>query len=134
MHLDMIDGEMVKPPFRITLKKTKWIRANQSGFLRFHVAPGEVVEKGDAIATNTSLLGRDEEVMSAPFHAAVLGMTTLPAVGPGEPIYHLGKLVKGTQRIERIRAKLPEGHPHEEVIEDLSSSMLVVAPPEMEAE
>jgi hypothetical protein len=70
--------------------------------------------------------------MTAPFSAAILGMTTLPAVSAGEPIYHLGRLAKGARRIEKIRADLPEGHPHEEIIEDLSSSMLVVDPPEPE--
>lgn len=128
-HFDMIDGKVVKPPFRIILKKTKWIRANGAGFVRFHVSPGEVIEKGDQIATNTSLLGKAEEVMCAPFDAAVLGMTTLPAVSPGEPVYHLGRLEKGVRKIEKIRAALPEGHPHEEVIVDLASSMMVVAPP-----
>ena len=130
VHFDMIDGEKVKPPFRNVVKKTKWIRANGAGFLRFHVSPGEVVKKGDAIATNTSLLGRTEEVMCAPFDAAVLGMTTIPAVSPGEPVYHLGRLEQGTKRIERILARLPDGHPHEEMVDDLASSMLVVDPPE----
>ncbi len=128
-HLDMIDGEVLKPPFRNILKTTKWVRANAAGLLRFHVPPGEVVKKGDPIATNTSLLGKEEEVMCAPFDAAVLGMTTLPAVSPGEPVYHLGRLEKGTKKIEAIRAALPDGHPHEGVIDDLASSMMVVAPP-----
>jgi hypothetical protein len=112
------------------LRKTKWIRANRGGFLRFHVAPGDVVEKAQPIATNTSLLGREAEVMTAPFDAAVLGMTTLPAVSPGEPVYHLGRLEKGARRIERIVAKLPDDHPHEETRDDLASSMIVVEPPD----
>jgi len=132
VHFEMIDGEVVNPPFRIIVKKTKWIRANGAGFLRFHVSPGVVVAKGDTIATNTSLLGKEEEVMCAPFDAAVLGMTTLPAVSAGEPVYNLGRLEKGARRIEKIRARLPDGHPHEAVIDDLSSSMIVVDPPEPE--
>ncbi len=128
--LGMFEGEVDKPPYQAIVKKTKWIRANRGGFLRFHAAPGDVVAKGDHIATNTSLLGHEEEVMKAPFDAAVLGMTTLPAVSPGEPVYHLGRLERGARRIRRIRAKLPHGAPHEEIIEDLSSSMLVVDPPD----
>ena len=57
----------------------------------------------------------------------------LPLEAAWEPVYHLGRLEKGTRRIERIRSKLPDGHPHEEVIDDLSSSMLVVDPPEPDA-
>ena len=128
--IGLLDGEVEPPPYRVVLKKTKWIRANRGGFLRFHTSPGDIVREGETIATNTSLLGREEEVMTAPFDAAVLGMTTLPAVSPGEPVYHLGRLEKGARKIERIRAKLPEGHPHEEIIDDLASSMLVVRPPE----
>jgi hypothetical protein len=67
--------------------------------------------------------------MSAPFDAAVLGMTTIPVVSPGEPVYHLGRLDDGTKKLERILSRLPEGHPHEEMVDDLASSMLVVAPP-----
>jgi len=131
--LGVLDGEVAEPPYRAVLKKTKWIRANRGGFLRFHTSPGDIVREGVAIATNTSLLGREEEVMIAPFDAAVLGMTTLPAVSPGEPVYHLGRLDRGAKKFEKARAKLPDGHHHEEMIDDLSSSMLVVQPPEVDA-
>jgi predicted deacylase len=135
VDLGMLDGEVEPPPFQVVLERTKWIRANRAGFLNFHVTPGDVVKEGGPLATNTSLLGGEEEVMSSPFDAAVLGMTTLPAVSAGEPIYHLGRLEKGVRRIERIRAKLPEGSPSERVMDDLSSSLLVVEPePEGPAE
>lgn len=132
--LGLIAGRVTPPPYRAVLKKTKWIRANRGGFIRFHTSPGDIVREGVPIATNTSLLGRDEEVMVAPFDAAVLGMTTLPAVSPGEPVYHLGRLEKGAKKYEDARAKLPDGHPHEEIIGDLSSSMIVVQPPDAKAE
>ena len=95
-----------------------------------HTSPGDIVRKGETIATNTSLLGREEEIMTAPFDAAVLGMTTLPAVSPGEPVYNLGRLEKGARKLEKLRAKLPDGHAHEGIIDDLSSSMIVVDPSE----
>jgi predicted deacylase len=93
--LGLVDGTPETPAYQIAVRRTKWVRADCGGFLRFHVAPGELVAKGDALATNTSLLGQEEEVMVAPFDAAVLGMTTLPAVRPGEPVCHLGRLEKG---------------------------------------
>jgi predicted deacylase len=126
--LDMIEEEREPPPFQVVVRKKTWIRAERGGFLKFHAAPGEFVEKGDALATNTSLLGREEEVMTAPFRAAILGMTTLPAVRPGEPVYHLGRIEKGFRRIERIRDALPEDDPHAEARDDLATSVRLEEP------
>jgi predicted deacylase len=126
--LEMLEGERTRPPFQVTLKKTKWIRADRAGFLNFHAVPGDVVGQGAPLATNTDLLGTESEVMIAPFDAAVLGMITLPAVGPGEPVYHLGRLEKGTAKIERIRERLPDESPLTRMIDDLSSSLLVTDP------
>ena len=126
IHLGMIEGEPQRPPFQAIVRKTRWIRADGGGFLRFHAMPGEVVLKGRPLATNTSLLGQEEQVLTSPFDAAVLGMTTLPAVSPGEPVYHLGYLEASARRLDRIRDGLPEGHHMDRIADDLSSSMLVV--------
>jgi predicted deacylase len=126
--LGLVDGTPETPAYQIAVRRTKWVRADCGGFLRFHVAPGELVAKGDALATNTSLLGQEEEVMVAPFDAAVLGMTTLPAVRPGEPVCHLGRLEKGVKRLERIRKHLPEDSPHEEALDGLATSVMVEEP------
>ncbi len=66
--------------------------------------------------------------MTAPFDAAVLGMTTLPAVSPGEPVCHLGQLAAGTRRIQAIRDALPDDHPHGRALDDLSANIRVVDP------
>lgn len=133
--LDMIQAEPVRPPFQVVVKQTRWIRANHGGFLQFHVSAGDIVRRGDLLATNTTLLGREGETLEAPFDAAVLGMTTLPAAGPGEPVCHLGRLEKGTRHLERARERLPDSHPHGRALEDLSSSVSVVEPsPDARAE
>jgi predicted deacylase len=126
----MVEGEPSEPPFRRTIEKTTWVRAERGGFLRFHVSPGDIVQEGEALATNTSLLGRERRVIHAPFDAAVLGMTTLPAVSPGEPVCHLGRLDRGARRLEEIQAGLPDDHPLDRAKEDLSSSVMVEAPGE----
>jgi hypothetical protein len=94
--------------------------------LQFHVKPGDVIEKDQALATNTTLLGRERSVLHAPFHAVVIGMTTLPAVSPGEPICNLGKLPKKVKpsALRRLRAK--EGGLEGRVVEHLASNVLVV--------
>jgi predicted deacylase len=88
-HLGMTAGEPEDPPFRVETDATTWVRAQNGGFLRFHVGPGEFIEKGQLIATNISLTGRRLNRIKAPRTGIVLGMTTLPAVSPGDPICHI---------------------------------------------
>ena len=81
------------------------------------------------LATNTTLLGCERSVLRAPFNSVVVGMTTLPAVSPGEPICNLGKLPKGINPRELLRVRSNEDGLEERVSEELSSSVLVVEPP-----
>ena len=124
--LDMLDGTLEHPAYRVKIQSTKWIRAERGGFLQFHVSPGDVVEKNQPLATNTTLLGRERRVLDAPFNAVVIGMTTLPATSPGEPVCNLGKLPKGTKPAELRRLRSREAGLEERVAEDLSSNILVV--------
>ncbi len=124
--LELMPGEIERPPFQRTIDRAKWIRAERGGFLQFHVAPGETVKAGQPLATNSNLLGREHNVLTAPFDGVVLGMTTLPTVGPGEPVCNLGHLTRGRRKIEKIIESLPEGHLHDRVVGDLASNVLVV--------
>ena len=126
--LEMLDGPVEAPDYQVVIQRSKWIRAEKGGFLQFHVTPGDIIAKDQPIATNTTLLGRERSVLRAPFDAAVIGMTTLPAISPGEPVCNLGQLPKGTRpsELRRLRS-LGDGH-EEQVTEDLASSLLVVEP------
>ena len=126
--LDMINCEMQSPDYQIVIERTKWIRVDHGGFLQFHISPGDVVEKGQALATNTTLLGSEQSVVRAPFNAVVVGMTTLPAINPGEPICNLGKLPKGTKPAFLKKQRARSGELEERVSESLSSSVMVVVP------
>ena len=126
-ELGMLDGERERPKYQLVLEKSKWIRAERGGFLQFHVKPGDVISKNDAIATNATLLGREQNVMHAPFDSVVIGMTTLPAVSPGEPICNLGRLPKGTRVSELLHKRSQEEDGLEErLVEELASNVLVV--------
>ena len=129
--LGMLGGDIERPKYQIVVKRSKWIRAEKGGFLRFHISPGDIVEKGQPLATNTTLLGRERSVLHSPFDAVVIGMTTLPAISPGEPVCNLGKLPKGTKpdRLLRLRSEDANGL-EERVSEDLASNVLVVEPTE----
>ena len=126
VSLGMVGGSQTEPEFRVETDATAWVRALHGGFLRFHVAPGDTVERGDAIATNTSLTGREQNVIESPRNGIVLGMTTLPAVAPGDPVCHLAYQKKSVlQRIERAREDLDSDSLHERTRDALSSSMLL---------
>lgn len=124
--LSMVRGTPEEPAYRFETDATKWIRATVGGFLEFHVAPGDVVSKGDAVATNTSLTGEDQNTITASRGGIVLGMTTLPAVAPGDPVCHLAYAKsRELERVERIVDDLDDGSLHERVREELSRSVRV---------
>jgi predicted deacylase len=123
----MVDGQAVRPPRQTVIQKTKWIRADRGGFLQFHVRPGEVVNEGQPLASNTSLLGQEQSVLVAPFRSLVLGMTTLPAVSPGEPVCHLGKLPANEDSPPHAGDWLADDL-RERTIGDLATNVLVVDP------
>lgn len=129
-HLDMMDGEIQSPEYQVIIEKSKWVRAERGGFLNFHVKPGDILEKDQPIATNSNLIGREHSVLHAPYHSVVIGMTTLPATSPGEPICNLGKLPKDTAPNKLRRLRSEEQGLEERMVEDLSSNVLVVEPGE----
>ncbi|MCO8120126.1 succinylglutamate desuccinylase/aspartoacylase family protein [Stieleria sp. TO1_6] len=91
-ELQMMDGKPDTPENQAVIRQTKWVRAERGGFMSMHVAPGDSVVKGQAIASNSNLLTEEQSRLESPFSGIVIGMTTLPAVQPGEPVVHLGRL------------------------------------------
>ena len=126
--LGMLDGELESPDYQVIIDSSKWIRAERGGFLQFHVQPGEIVRKEQPLATNTTLLGRERSALQAPFDAVVIGMTTLPAISPGEPVCHLGKLPRGTKPSKLRRLRSETDGLEERLTDRLASNNLVVEP------
>lgn len=126
--LNMIAGEIESPDYQIVVERSKWVRAESGGFLQFHVKPGDVVEKDQPLSTNTDLLGNEQGVLVAPFDSVVVGMTTLPAVSPGEPICHLGRLPKGMVPSSVRRDRRKEDGLELHLVSELSSNVMVVKP------
>ena len=130
VELGMLDGAPQLPRYQITVKTTKWVRAERGGFLQFHVAPGEIVGKDQPLASNTSLLGREQNVLASPFDGVILGMTTLPAVSPGEPVCHVGRMSKRARFAFERLAREQDDSLHERVLDDLAANVTVVEPTE----
>jgi len=129
-ELQMLKGEAESPDYQVIIEKSQWVRAERGGFLHFHIQPGDIIEKGQPLATNTTLLGHDQSMSYSPFDAVVIGMTTLPATSPGEPICNLGKLTKGTKPSELRHLRLKEDGLEGHMVKELSTNILMVDPKE----
>ena len=126
--LGMIDGPPATPPFQAEITRTVWVRAAHGGFLRFHVAPGDLVEAGQPIATNADLLGHELGVLVAPEEGVVLGMSTLPVVLPGEPVCHIAMPAGGIAPIRRALRRPADRHVHARLRDHLATNLAVTAP------
>ena len=133
ISLEMADGSPSVPAYQVVTRNTRWIRAEVGGFLSFHVAPGDVVEKGSPLATNTSLTGAEQNTLRAPRSGVVLGMTTLPAVAPGDAVCHLAVAKRDELRTlaSKIR-KLPSTSLESRLRSELASSIAVMPTSEEE--
>ena len=127
IHFDMIEGTIEKPPFQTVIDRTTWVRAELSGILKFHVSAGEIVKKGQLLATNYSILGQLQNVLSSPDDGIVLGMTTMPAVKPGEPVCHIAIPAEGIESISKaVKKHAGENNLFHQIQEDLATNVNVV--------
>ncbi len=133
-HLHMIDGEPVQPAYRVEADSTRWVRAKFGGFLRFHVAPGQIVAADEPLATNANLTGEQQNILRAPRDGIVLGMTTLPSVAPGDPVCHLAFPRRGTlQKVGRAVEQLADTSLHERTRDAFDRSLVMPKPEDVEA-
>lgn len=124
--LDMLAGPVQTPAYQIVIEKSTWIRADRGGFMKFHVKPGDIIEQNQPLATNTTLLGEERSVLRAPFDAVVIGMTSLPAISPGEPICNLGKLPAGQIPAELRRLRVEKDDLGQRLSAEIGANVLVV--------
>jgi predicted deacylase len=121
-------GEPYEPPHhQIIVRETRWIRSESGGFLQFHVAPGDAVSVGQAVATSTSLLGSQNEIIRSPRQGIVMGMTTMPAVGPGDPVAHIAVPTSDKQhlRLEKSIGDLESDTIEVQLREHLATNIVV---------
>ena len=130
IELGMVEGDREEPVYQVWTRKTTWVRASFGGMLAFHVAPGDIVEKDQPLATNTNLLGEEQNVLRSPSDGIVLGITTLPTVTPGNPVCHIAAPRGGLGPIRRALKKEPTESLHERLRDDLAASVTVSEPAE----
>ena len=128
-HLEMVGGKPEIPDHQAVVRQTKWIRAERGGFMSMHVAPGDSVVKGQTIASNSNLLSEEHSRLDAPFSGIVIGMTTLPAVQPGEPVIHIGRLAN-PKAARRHEEHVATDEVQRTALEHLATNIQVTEPTE----
>ncbi len=123
--LNMIDDDPVPPAYLAVSRETTWVRSGHGGILRFHVAPGDDVEEGQPIATATTLLCKELATIESPAAGIVLGMTTLPAVVPGDPVAHIATLEDGIEPIRKARRRSRGESLDDRLREDLATNIVL---------
>lgn len=126
IHLGMLAGKIIPPPYQAIVRNTQWLRATVGGILKFHVSPGEFVSEGQSVATNYSILGKEQNVITSPTSGIAIGMTTMPCVKPGEPVCHLASVSRS--QFARFRKQLANArtNPYSQAQRDLATNVDVV--------
>jgi len=93
-----------KRSFQITVRTSKWIRAERGGLLELKTHPGNLLYRGDRIAAISNPLGREVHQLCSPMTGLVIGVTTSPVVNPGTPVVHLVKLNRTLAAVEKAIA------------------------------
>ena len=117
-------GRFEAPPYTAKIQKTLWLRAEVGGILRFHLSPGDLVDEGQAVATNYTIMGERQNTLYSPSDGIVLSLTTMPAVKPGEPVCHIALPSKKLATIRRQMAKVSTRGLYGRVGRDLASSVV----------
>ncbi|MBX3177153.1 MAG: succinylglutamate desuccinylase/aspartoacylase family protein [Candidatus Hydrogenedentes bacterium] len=105
-NLGMVRGKVTPPRYQTRVDRTTWVRAERGGTLSFHVNPGDLVEKGQLLASNYNIFGDERNQLVSPGDGIILGMTTMPVVKPGDAAFHIALISRS--RLLRIRKKIQE--------------------------
>lgn len=124
-ELGMLKGKPISPAYQTEIKKTTWLRPNQGGLLKFYVKPGDLVKKGQKIAIIHKLFSKEAEIIRSATEGIVLGMTTLPAVKPGEPICHLARPDRPISEIQKRMDKSSSTTLHRKIEKDLATNFVI---------
>jgi uncharacterized protein len=121
----MLPGPIQSPSFQTEIHRTLWVRAEWGGILKFHVLPGEMVKEGQCLATNMSIFGVQQNRLISPADGIVLGMSTMPAVKPGEPVFHLAIPSDSMASLRRKNARRGPDSLHQRIQEELATNIQV---------
>lgn len=125
IELEMLDEDPTNPDYQVATDRIVWVRATEGGLLQFHVTPGDVVELGQPLATTNGLLGEIRRIQQATVPGIVMGMTTLPAVKPGDPICQIAVVNEGLPQIRAAHQLAAHQSLHQRVRQGLAAGIAV---------
>lgn len=77
---------------------SQWLRAPAGGLLRTFRAEGEIVAKGDVLASVSDPFGAVDTELVAPEAGILIGRAILPVVNEGDAVFHLARLSPRAER------------------------------------
>ena len=60
--------------------------------MRIYKSGGELVRRGEVLATVSDPFGEQEEPIEAPFSGIIVGRAVMPVVNEGDAVFHLGRV------------------------------------------
>ncbi len=75
----------------VIARSSQWVRAEQDGVFRTHVALGAHVRKGDLLGVIGSPEGEGEIDIVAPAAGVLVGRNNIPLVNEGEALFHIAR-------------------------------------------
>jgi predicted deacylase len=116
--LNMIEGKIIEPNYRVLVRKSRWIRAPAGGLLHCLINVGELVEEGQLIAHITDPFGNKTNDVFAPCKGLIVSIATIPLIRTGDPLVHLVLIKKTYDHIKEILGINEDLECEEELVND----------------
>ncbi|GMM93008.1 succinylglutamate desuccinylase/aspartoacylase family protein [Qipengyuania sp. MTN3-11] len=103
-HIGMIDADdgLTSVGIPARANRSSWVRAPRGGVTHRVRKSGDIVYKGDLLATVTGLFGEDGQEMLASVDGIIIGHATLPVVNQGDAVFHIAQLEHPERAGDRI--------------------------------
>jgi hypothetical protein len=89
-HLRIVKGRALKKAGQKTVAHFAPLRVTQGGLFHVHVAPGDIVSRGDVVGEVINLQGEKIETVRSPTEGVVLALIHNPVVNSGDETVFLG--------------------------------------------
>jgi predicted deacylase len=97
---------------------SSWIRAPESGVLRYPVKLGARVSKGDILGQISDPYSHESAPLVAPFGGVVIGSTQIPLVHEGEALFHVARFNDDLDDVVETLEEFELSHQDEELYKD----------------
>ncbi len=86
---DIVKEKTKKTP--VVVRRSRWLRASESGIIRTVKALGDTVTKREVIAYINSPLEDEIFQIRAPYDGIIIGKSEIPLIQEGDAVFHIAK-------------------------------------------